>query len=209
MRRKVYYVLIICAGCILYAVYSCNRFSSNQNIAEEIPDTVSYNFNIRPILSDKCFKCHGPDANKRQAGLRLDMPESAFGALKDDPDAHALVPGSLKLSHLSQRITTDASTTMMPPPGSNLKRLNPFEVELIKKWIKQGAKYEKHWAFVSSKSYPVPEVEDKACPKNPIDNFILHKLEAKEITPNPEADKERLLNRICFDLNGLPPDLAT
>lgn len=208
MRQKIYYVLIVCLGCILYGVYSCNRSSSGQAAAEEIPDTISYNFNIRPILSDKCFKCHGPDANKRQAGLRLDMPESAYAALKDDPEAHALVPGSLKLSEVYKRISTDDSTTMMPPPASNLKRLTPFEVSLIKKWIKQGAKYEKHWAFVPPKSYPVPVVEDKAWPKNPIDNFILAKQEKAGLKHNPEADKERLLKRICFDLNGLPPDLA-
>src|SRR5580658_6406562 len=118
MRRKVYYVLMICAGCILYAFYSCNRFSSNQNTAEEIPDTVSYNFDIRPILSDKCFKCHGPDANKRQADLRLDIPESAYKALKDDPDAHALVPGDPGLSEVYRRITTSDSADMMPPVKS-------------------------------------------------------------------------------------------
>ncbi|MDB5024325.1 MAG: hypothetical protein JWP78_2080 [Mucilaginibacter sp.] len=208
MHRKVYYVLIVCMGCILYAVYACNRSPSNQTTAEEIPDTVSYNFNIRPILSDKCFKCHGPDANKRQAGLRLDIPESAYSALKDKPNAHALVPGSVKLSEVYQRISTDDSTTMMPPPGSNLKRLNPFELDMIKKWIKQGAKYEKHWAFVPPKLYPVPDVKDKAWPKNPIDNFILRKQEQKGMKPNPEADKERLLKRVSFDLNGLSPDLA-
>src|ERR1700710_2184484 len=105
MRRRIYYILIVCVGCILYAAYSCNRSSSGQATAEEMPDTISYNFNIRPILSDKCFKCHGPDANKRQAGLRLDMPESAYAALKDDPEAHALVPGSLKLSEVYKRIS--------------------------------------------------------------------------------------------------------
>jgi hypothetical protein len=208
MHRKTYFVLVIFMACILYTVYSCNRFSSNQNTAEEMPDTISYNFNIRPILSDKCFKCHGPDASKREANLRLDIPESAYNALKDNPTAHALVPGSLKLSELYKRVSTDDSTTLMPPLGSNLKRLTPFEVDMIAKWIKQGAKYEKHWAFVAPKSSPVPEVEDKTWPKNPIDNFILHTQEKKGVKPSPEADKERLLKRICFDLNGLPPDLA-
>src|ERR1700748_46909 len=164
--------LLFFVGGMIFSFSACHSSSGSSATAEIVPDTISYNFNIRPILSDKCFKCHGPDANKRQAGLRLDIPESAFSALKDDPEAHALVPGSLKLSQLYQRITTDDSTTMMPPPGSNLKRLNPFEVQLIKKWIKQGAKYEKHWAFVPPKSYSVPEVEDKTWPKNPIDNFI-------------------------------------
>jgi len=184
--------------------YACNQPS---NIDEQMPDVVSYNFNIRPILSDKCYKCHGPDASKRQAGLRLDMPESAFKALKDDPNAHVLVPGSPEMSELFRRVSTGDTTEMMPPANSNLKRLTPHEVDLVKKWIKQGAKFEKHWAFVPPKASPIPEVKDKTWPKNPIDNFILHKQEQYGLTPNPEADKERLLKRVSFDLTGLPPDL--
>jgi hypothetical protein len=184
---------------------ACNHSASN--IEDQIPDTVSYNFNIRPILSDKCYKCHGPDASKRQAGLRLDMPESAFKALRDNPNAHVLVPGSPEMSELFRRVSTNDTSEMMPPSNSNLKRLTPHEVDLVKKWIKQGAKFEKHWAFVPPKSWPVPEVKDKAWAKNQIDNFILHKQEQYGITPNPEADKERLLKRISFDLTGLPPGL--
>src|ERR1700710_940902 len=105
MRRNIYIILLVCMMCILYTVYSCGHSSSEQTTTEEIPDTISYNFNIRPILSDKCFKCHGPDASKRQAGLRLDIPESAYNVLKDDPEAHALVPGSLKLSEVYKRIS--------------------------------------------------------------------------------------------------------
>ncbi|TSJ40768.1 DUF1553 domain-containing protein [Mucilaginibacter corticis] len=209
MKRSIHYILLICMLCVLYTIYSCNHFSAEQSTTEEIPDTISYNFNIRPILSDKCFKCHGPDASKRQAGLRLDIPESAYSALKDNPAAHALVPGDLDKSELFQRISTSDSSTLMPPPNSNLKRLNQYELALIKKWIKQGAKYEKHWAFVPPKYTPVPEVKDKTWPKNPIDNFILARLEKYNIKPNAEADKERLLKRISFDLTGLPPDLAT
>ncbi len=205
MYRKLYFVLVICLGCIVYAVYSWKHL---QNATEQIPDTISYNFNIRPILSDKCFKCHGPDANKRQAGLRLDIPENAYRALRDKPEAHALVPGEPNLSEVYLRVSSEDSTTMMPPPASNLKHLNPFEVDLIKKWIKQGAKYEKHWAFVPPRPVVVPQVEDKSWPLTPIDHFVLHKLEQKGIKPNPEADKERLLKRICFDLDGLPPTLA-
>jgi hypothetical protein len=181
--------------------------NSASNIEDQIPDTISYNFNIRPILSDKCYKCHGPDASKRQAGLRLDKPESAFQALKDNPGAHALVPGSPEMSELFRRVSTSDTSEMMPPANSNLKRLSPHEVELIKRWIKQGAKYEKHWAFVSPKLWPVPEVKDKEWPKNPIDNFILHKQEQYNIKPNPEADKEHLLKRVSLDLTGLPPAL--
>ncbi|WP_295670140.1 PSD1 and planctomycete cytochrome C domain-containing protein [uncultured Mucilaginibacter sp.] len=204
MRRHLYLLLILCAGSILCMLWACNHPS---NIDEQMPDVVSYNFNIRPILSDKCYKCHGPDASKRQAGLRLDMPESAFKALKDDPNAHVLVPGSPAMSELFRRVSTNDTTEMMPPANSNLKRLTPHEVDLVKKWIKQGAKFEKHWAFVPPKVAPLPEVKDKAWPKNPIDNFILHKQEQYGLKPNPEADKERLLKRASFDLTGLPPSL--
>ncbi|MDB5136225.1 MAG: hypothetical protein JWP37_2828 [Mucilaginibacter sp.] len=206
MRLAIFCLVLFVVGGIIS--FSACHSSNNKVASEDIPETISYNFNIRPILSDKCFKCHGPDASKRQANLRLDMPESAYKALKDNPNAHALVPGEPSLSEVYRRITTSDSADMMPPVKSNLKHLNPFEVDLIKKWIKQGAKYEKHWAFVSPKSSPVPEVENKAWPKNPIDYFVLHKQEQKGFAPNPEADKERLLKRLSLDLNGLPPDIA-
>src|SRR3569833_1877355 len=147
MRLKVFYALVFVAvGFISF--YACHSTSEKSVASEDIPETISYNFNIRPILSDKCFKCHGPDANKRQADLRLDMPESAYKALKDDPQAHALVPGDPGASEVNRWITTSDSNDMMPTPKSGLKRLTPYEVSLIKKWIQQGAKYEKHWAFV-------------------------------------------------------------
>jgi len=208
MRLAVIYLAIFFAGVII-SFNACHNSSESTVAAEDIPDTISYNFNIRPILSDKCFKCHGPDANKRQANLRLDIPENAYGALKDDPGKHALVPDDPGASEVYRRITTTDSGDMMPSVKSNLKPLTSFEVKLIKKWIQQGAKYEKHWAFVPPKSPAVPEVDDKSWPKNPIDNFVLHKQEQKGFKPNPEADKERLLKRLCFDLNGLPPDIAT
>lgn len=187
------------------ALYSCNH--SSRNIDDQVPDVVSYNFNIRPILSDKCYKCHGPDAGKRQAGLRLDDPVSAFKALRDNPNAHVLVPGSPEMSELFRRVATNDTSELMPPANSNLKRLTPHEVDLVEKWIKQGAKFEKHWAFVAPKAAPVPEVKDNAWTKNPIDNFILQKQEQYGLAPNPEADKERLLKRVCLDLTGLPPSL--
>ncbi|MGZ3874690.1 MAG: PSD1 and planctomycete cytochrome C domain-containing protein, partial [Mucilaginibacter sp.] len=204
MRRKLYLFGIVCAG--FFGTFSACRNSAS-NIDDQIPDTVSYNFNIRPILSDKCYKCHGPDASKRQAGLRLDQPGSAFKALRDNPHAHILVPGSPEMSELFRRVSTNDTSEMMPPANSNLKRLTPHELDLIKKWIKQGAKYEKHWAFVPPKLWPVPQVKDKAWPKNPIDNFILHKQEQYGVKPNPEADKEHLLKRLSLDLTGLPPSL--
>src|SRR5215475_4622096 len=130
MRLRVFYSILICAGFAVVST-SCHNTSESSVAAEEIPDVVSYNFNIRPILSDKCFKCHGPDANKRQANLRLDIQESAYAALKDEPDKHALVPGDPGASELYRRITTTDSSDMMPTVKSNLKPLTPYEVKLI------------------------------------------------------------------------------
>ncbi|RYE20536.1 MAG: DUF1553 domain-containing protein, partial [Sphingobacteriales bacterium] len=119
---------------------------------------------------------------------------------------HALVPGKPELSEAFIRMTTKDSSQMMPPPNSNLKLL-PHEIALVEKWIKQGAKYEKHWSFVAVKRPAVPEVKNKKWPKNEIDYFILQKQEQKGLEPNPEADKERLLKRLSIDLTGLPPSL--
>src|SRR4249919_2227078 len=138
MRLKVFCVVCCVVG-VVFSIGSCHNSSEKSVASEDIPDVVSYNFNIRPIFSDKCFKCHGPDANKRQADLRLDIPDSAYKALKDNPKAHALVPGDPGASEVYRRITTTDSNDMMPSVKSNLKRLTPYEVSLVKKWIKQGA----------------------------------------------------------------------
>ncbi|WP_411274911.1 PSD1 and planctomycete cytochrome C domain-containing protein [Daejeonella sp.] len=193
-------------ACILYTIQSCNNSDSHATAQRAIPDSVSYNFDIRPILSDKCYACHGPDANKREAGLRLDIAENAYKALKENPKAHALVPGKPHLSEVFLRISSRDTSVMMPPPSSNLK-LSAHEINLIEKWIKQGAKYEKHWAFVAPKKPGIPEVKNKQWAKNEIDYFILHKQEQIGMTPNQEADKERLLKRASLDITGLPPGL--
>src|SRR5690606_37404622 len=122
-----------------------------------LPDEVSYSFDVRPILSDKCFVCHGPDANQRQAGLRLDVAEEAYKALAENPGAHAIVPGDLERSQVYVRITSEDSTMKMPPAGSNLS-LTSREVAVIKRWIEQGAEYEPHWAFVAPKNQTIPKV---------------------------------------------------
>ncbi|GAA4406666.1 hypothetical protein GCM10023187_26420 [Nibrella viscosa] len=188
------------------AIQACTKSAANQAADGQLPDVVSYNFDIRPILSDKCLACHGPDANKREAGLRLDQAESAYKALQEHPNAHALVPGKPELSQVYLRITAQDTSQLMPPPSSNLK-LTAREIKLIEKWIKQGAAYEKHWAFVAPKQPQLPEVKQKNWPKNEIDYFILHKQEQKGLAPNEEADKERLLKRVSLDLTGLPPSL--
>jgi len=204
MRKTSFFIYI--AACFIPVFQCCTSNPSDKPKEEKVPDEISYNFDIRPILSDKCLACHGPDANKREAGLRLDLAENAFQALKENPKAHALVAGKPELSAAYLRITSKDTALLMPPPSSNLK-LSQHEINLIEKWIKQGAKYEKHWAFVAPKKPAVPKVELTDWPKNEIDYFILQKQEQKGLKPNEEADKERLLKRLSLDLNGLPPSL--
>jgi hypothetical protein len=171
-----------------------------------MPDVVDYNFHIRPILSDRCFKCHGPDGNQRKADLRLDKEAGLYQALKDDPDAHVIVPGKPKFSELYLRISASDTSIQMPPPNSNLA-LSDFEVKLIRKWIDQGARYQKHWAFIGPEKKPAPDLDNEDWPTNEIDRFVLAKMEEQNLQPNQQADKERLLKRVSFDLIGLPPSL--
>lgn len=198
-----YYYWIISVGLLLG---SCNRMPSDQPAEVSSGELVSYNFDIRPILSDKCFACHGPDAKKREAGLRLDDPRSAFKALQDNPHAFALVPGKPKKSEVYLRITTPDTTLRMPPPSSNLK-LSDDEIALIEKWIKQGARYEEHWAFIVPRKPALPKIKNKEWPRNEIDHFILQRIEKAGMKPNGDADPQRLLKRLALDLTGLPPTL--
>ncbi len=167
---------------------------------------VDFNFHIRPILSDKCFKCHGPDANKREADLRLDTEEGAYAALKDQPAHFAIVPGDPKASEVFQRITATDSSIMMPPPEANLS-LAPEEIKLIEKWIAQGAEYKPHWAFIPPVVTELPKIKDGDWPRNEIDYFIRDEMAKVGLKPNAVADKSYLLKRLAFDLTGLPPSL--
>jgi hypothetical protein len=202
MRSKLFYVIVFFIGCVCTWV-SCMHGEDSKEPA--MPDVVSYNFNIRPILSDKCFKCHGPDANARKASLRLDYSKYAYAPLPEMKGAFAIVPGHPEQSELVKRISSTDSSYMMPDPVAHLGSLTAYQIKLFEKWIKQGAKYETHWAFVKPKDYPLPTVNDKAWPKNEIDYFILAKQEELGLKHNPENDKERLLKRVSLDLTGLPP----
>jgi mono/diheme cytochrome c family protein len=200
--------LYLFATALVFAIFlfpACEEGGSGSD-DQKIPKEVSFNFDIRPILSDNCFACHGPDANKREAGLRLDIAEEAYSALKETKGAHGLVPGKPEKSEAYLRIVSDDPSRMMPPPESNLK-LTDREILLIEKWISQGAEYEKHWAFVPVQSPQLPEVSDEDWPKNEVDYFILAKQEDSGLSPNKEADKESLLKRVSLDLTGLPPTL--
>ena len=181
----------------LYHIQSVNQSA--------IPQLISYNFHIRPILSDKCFKCHGPDKNKREAGLRLDMEDSAFAPLKETKGAFAFVPFKPEESEVFKRISSTDSAYQMPLPSSHLGLLSTYEIALFKKWISQGAKYEHHWAFVKPVKLPLPSIDKDQVAINAIDNFIFSKQSQLGLSHNEESDKERLLKRLSLDLTGLLP----
>lgn len=165
-------------------------------------EPVRYARDIRRLLSDRCFQCHGPDAAARRADLRLDDPASAFAAR---PDGAAIVPGNPGASELWKRITTTDPVLAMPPPGANKRPLSDDEKALIRAWIEQGATYEPHWSFVPPERPVLPSVRNAAWPRDRIDRFILARMESRGVSPSPEADRATLLRRVFLDLTGLPP----
>ena len=171
----------------------------------ELPDTVDFNFHVKPILSDRCFACHGPDANTRKAELRLDIEESAFAELSNGN--HAFVSGNPNSSQSVLRILSEDPEITMPPPASNLV-LTAKEKATIIKWIEQGARWKEHWAFIKPEKSKIPKIENSAWKtNNEIDSFIQLSLAQKGFEPSPEATKERLLRRVSLDLTGLPPTI--
>lgn len=163
---------------------------------------IRYDRDVRPILSDRCFKCHGPDAGSRQADLRLDQREFALAPRSGRP---AIVPGDPEASELWHRISSHDNDEMMPPPDSNKRALSEDERERIRRWIAEGAAYEPHWSFVPPARAAPPPVRDPNWAENPIDRFIAARLEQERIEPSPEADAATLLRRVFLDLTGLPP----
>ncbi|CAN5250092.1 PSD1 and planctomycete cytochrome C domain-containing protein [soil metagenome] len=166
-----------------------------------LPETVSFNRDVRPILSETCFPCHGPDENARRAKLRLDIPDAAF-ALRDGEAA--LEPGNPDQSLAWQRITDPDPDEQMPPPDSHLA-LTDGQKSILHRWIEQGAAYEQHWAFIPPDRPEPPAVADESWPANPIDRFVLARLEAEGLAPSPAAPDPVLARRLHLDLTGLPP----
>ena len=164
---------------------------------------IQFNRDVRPILSGKCFHCHGPSEKFREADLRLDLPEEAY--FEKDGFA-AIVPGSTDDSEAWHRIMSDDPDEIMPPPESK-KEMTEEEKEIITKWIEQGAKWEGHWSYLPVSKPAIPETSDKKWAKNEIDHFILAKLDDLGMKPSPEADRRTLIRRLYLDLTGLPPDL--
>ena len=168
------------------------------NYGVAAPLSIVFDRQIRPILSDNCFTCHGPDDKKRMAGLHFDTKEGAF------TKQGVIVPGDSVNSRMFQRISSQNDAQRMPPTYSGHK-LTTAQVELIKNWIDQGAKWETHWAFVAPERPVEPAVSNNDWAKTPIDKFVLAKLDKEGLKPSPEAEKASLLRRVTFDLTGLPP----
>ncbi|HWE04813.1 MAG TPA: PSD1 and planctomycete cytochrome C domain-containing protein [Tepidisphaeraceae bacterium] len=164
-------------------------------------ERIDFSRDIQPILADKCYHCHGPDANQRKAKLRLDTHE---GALADHDGKAAVVPGNLEKSEVARRIASADPDEQMPPPKSR-RQLSAQQIDLLKQWIAQGAPWGKHWAFVAPIRPPLPAVKDTSWVRNPIDAFILNRLEAEGLRPSPQASKEKLIRRVTLDLTGLAP----
>src|SRR4030095_2703068 len=167
------------------------------------PAIVEFNRDIRPIFSDKYFTCHGPDKANRVTELRFDTEAGAKIALSEG--RQSVVPGDPDKSELFRRIASNDEAVRMPPAAMGHPKLSDGEIDLIRRWIEQGAKWQGHWSFIPPKRPELPLVKNKKWPRNPIDTLVLHRLEREGLTPAPEADKATLIRRLSLDLTGLPP----
>ncbi|MBV6655011.1 MAG: DUF1549 domain-containing protein [Mameliella sp.] len=193
-------------GCACLLLTSCG-VDKPQDVTEayaQLPSVIDYNIHVKPILSDKCFACHGPDKAKQKAGLALH--ESVLATAKLKSGHKAIVPGNLKKSEVFHRIIAEEAELIMPPPESNLA-LTAYEKAVLTKWIEEGAAYKMHWSFLPPEKATPPETDNPAEVKNEIDLFIQARLEQEQVSPSAPADKATLLRRIYFDLTGLPPTL--
>ena len=166
---------------------------------------VDFNFQIRPLLSDRCYRCHGPDSGSRKAKLRLDTREGILKALEDG--MAVVKPGDIEHSELVRRIFTTNEDDVMPPPDSHLM-LTAAEKELLKRWVMEGAEYKPHWSLLPVQKVMVPTLKNGKAPFNPIDAFVRVRLENEKLTPAPPASRETILRRLAFNLTGLPPTPA-
>ena len=200
MRIGGYLILLVLAvGCSI-------ELPNEVEIAyNNLPEVIDYNFHVKPILSDRCYACHGPDEASRKAGLRLDVEEEAFTQLSSGN--HAFKVGSPGDSEAISRILSENSDKIMPPPSSKLT-LQPEEIATIVKWVEQGAKWKDHWSFIPpAQTTPPNQFPQDWKTNNAIDNFIYTKINSAALAPSPTADKERLLRRVYMDLTGLPPTI--
>ena len=171
-----------------------------------IPEVVNYNFDVKPILSDKCYVCHGPDPNAVKADFRLDITKDWFRVSSEDPKKQVIFPSDLSKSELVDRVRSTRASHQMPPPESNLV-LTEKEKQILERWIEQGAKWSTHWAYIPPVKDTPPHNSFDAWNSNTIDNFVGLQMEIKGLKPSAKAPKELLLRRLYFDLTGLPPTL--
>lgn len=194
------------ALCLLLTLAACGAdFRADPATLALLPERVDYNLHVKPLLSDRCYACHGPDENARQSDLRLHTQEGAlFRPLQSG--GRAIVPGRPGRSGIMKRISSHDADYRMPPAESNLT-LSDYDIALIQRWIDQGADWKPHWAFTPPELPDIPTVQQADWAINNIDRFILARLEREGLTPSEEADRTRLIRRVSFDLTGLPPTL--
>lgn len=189
------------AGCLFFCGWLAFGWLSTSGAEES---TIDFRRDIRPILSDKCYACHGPDSHSRAGGFRLDQQESALGTA--DSGEHPIVPGDPEASEVYRRLVSEYDFMKMPPDETN-KPMTAEEIEAIRQWIEQGAVWQDHWSLVVPERPAVPEVQDSSWARQPMDHFILRRLEREGLQPRPEAHPATLIRRVTFDLTGLPPTI--
>lgn len=198
MSRSV--LLVVFGSTVVLAIL---RLGLSDSPAQTPENPIDFNRDVRPILSDACFNCHGPDKSKRKASLHFDTAEGAgVGEHK------AIVPGKPDESVLIQRVSAKDPTKRMPPPASGRPALRAEQIQILRRWIAAGARWQKHWSFIQPNKAPLPVVKNRAWPRNSIDHFILARLEQEGLAASPEADRITLIRRVSLDLTGLPPSPA-
>lgn len=201
------YILSVVLVTFVLQFNACSSYKEADEIIatkqDSLPQTIDYNLHVRPILSDKCFNCHGPDKNKMQGDLQLHTFELAT---KKTDGHNGIVPGNLSSSEVVRRILSNDPEKIMPLPSSNLV-LTELEKATLTKWIKQGAKYKPHWAFIKPEKSDIPKVKTPQWIQNPIDNYILSRLEKEGMQPSEKAAKEKLARRVYIDFTGMAPTI--
>jgi hypothetical protein len=202
---KHYIIYFIVGLALLFNSCGWNAPAEVEVALKQTPDVIDFNYHVKPILSDKCFACHGPDTNNQKSDLRLDLAESALSA-HGESETLAIIPGRPGASNLIKRILSENPSEKMPPPESNLS-LSIKEIAILAKWIEQGAEYKPHWSFIKPKKEKLPQIGKTEWVNNGIDYFVYNKLQMEKLKPSVMASKETLIRRLSFDLTGLPPGL--
>ena len=213
MKKNIFYFIIplICVLMIKFINTSTQSEeitisnSSDVALTNNVPENIDFNFHIKPIISDKCFACHGPDEKERAANLRLDTEKGLY-QLTEDLSSYVINKENPEKSELLRRIFHDNKSISMPPPESNLI-LTDHEKSILEKWVMQGAEWKKHWAYIKPSLPKIPQVKNKDWVTNPIDNFVLKNIENNQLSVSNIESKEILIRRLYFDLIGLPPSV--